>query len=121
MGVVAKSFNTSVFQPVSMKPSEPMPIASWTRALARGEEKVFRQLYDLYFLRLYRYLLVVAYGNEVMAQEAVQEAMIRVAQKVRPIASETDFWRWLTNRCQKCSTRPGATSEAIPWDVGSVV
>jgi len=96
MDVVSKSFNTIAFQPVSMKPSEPMPIPSWTRALARGEEEAFRRLYDVYFLRLYRYLLVAAYGNEVMAQDAVQETMIRVARKVQPMRSEEDFWRWLT-------------------------
>jgi len=96
MDVVSKSFNTLAFQPVSMKPSEPMPIPSWTRALARGEEEAFRRLYDVYFLRLYRYLLVAAYGNEVMAQDAVQETMIRVARKVQPMGSEEDFWRWLT-------------------------
>ena len=96
MDVVSKPFNTVVISPVSMKPSEPMPILSWTRALARGEEEAFRRLYDVYFLRLYRYLLVAAYGNEVMAQDAVQETMIRVARKVRPMGSEEDFWRWLT-------------------------
>ena len=96
MDVVSKPFNALVISPVSMKPSEPMPILSWTRALARGEEEAFRRLYDVYFLRLYRYLLVAAYGNEVMAQDAVQETMIRVARKVRPMGSEEDFWRWLT-------------------------
>ena len=96
MDAVSKDLSTFAIQPVSMKPSEPMPIASWTRALARGEEEAFRQLYDQYFLRLYRYLLVAAYGNEILAQDAVQETMIRVARKVRPMPSEADFWRWLT-------------------------
>ena len=53
-------------------------------------------MYDLYFLRLYRYLLVAAFGNEILAQEVVQETMIRVARKVHPMDSEADFWRWLT-------------------------
>ena len=68
----------------------------WTQALARGDEEAFHYLYDQYYIRLYRYLLVVASGNETLAKEALQEAMIRVAKKVKPMASEEAFWRWLT-------------------------
>lgn len=96
MDAVSKDLSAFVIQPVSMKTSELMPITSWTRALARGDEEAFHLLYDHYYLRLYRYLLVASYGNEVMAQDAVQESMIRVARKIRPMQSEEDFWRWLT-------------------------
>ena len=64
--------------------------------MVRGEEEAFNLLYDRYYTRLYRYLLVVSSGDETMAQEALQEAMVRVAGKIKPMASADYFWRWLT-------------------------
>jgi RNA polymerase sigma factor (sigma-70 family) len=69
---------------------------TWTRALVRGDEEAFQLLYDWYYTRLYRYLLVIASGEESCAQEALQQTMIRVARKVKPMTSHEDFWRWLT-------------------------
>lgn len=69
---------------------------TWTRALVRGDAEAFQLLYDYYYTRLYRYLLVIASGDESCAQEALQQTMIRVARKVKPMTSHEDFWRWLT-------------------------
>lgn len=67
-----------------------------TAAMARGEERAFRDFYDAYFNRLLRYLLVVTQGNEPAAREALQAALVRVARYVKPFPGEEPFWRWLT-------------------------
>jgi RNA polymerase sigma-70 factor, ECF subfamily len=70
-------------------------IASMTRRLAAGEDEGFRQLQALYFERLYRFLLVVARGDETQAREALQETFVRVARYARTFEDEDAFWSWL--------------------------
>lgn len=70
-------------------------IALLTRRLAAGEEDAFRQFQSLYFDRLYRFLLVVARGDETQAREALQETLVRVARHARRFDSEDAFWCWL--------------------------
>ncbi len=66
-----------------------------TRRLAAGEDEAFRQFQALYFDRLYRFLLVVARGDETQAREALQETLMRVARHARPFEDEDAFWNWL--------------------------
>jgi RNA polymerase sigma-70 factor (ECF subfamily) len=70
-------------------------IASLTRRLAAGEDDAFRQFQALYFDRLYRFLLVVARGDETLAREALQETLVRVARHARNFEGEDAFWNWL--------------------------
>lgn len=56
----------------------------------------WRTFYDAYFDRLWRYLLVVAAGNEDAAREALQAALVRVARHVKIFRDEEVFWSWLT-------------------------
>lgn len=56
----------------------------------------WRAFYDAYFDRLWRYLLVVAAGNEDAAREALQATLVRVARHVKVIHDESVFWSWLT-------------------------
>jgi len=74
----------------------PPPIATLTRRMAEGDEMAWRTFYNAYFDRLWRYLLVVASGNEDTAREAMQGALIRVARHVKVFHDETTFWSWLT-------------------------
>jgi RNA polymerase sigma-70 factor, ECF subfamily len=69
--------------------------ASLTRRLAAGEEEAFRLFQTLYFDRLYRFLLVVARGDETQAREALQETLMRVARHARHFEEEEAFWNWL--------------------------
>jgi RNA polymerase sigma-70 factor (ECF subfamily) len=70
-------------------------IASLTRGLVAGEDEAFREFQSLYFDRLYRFLLVVARGDETQAREALQETLMRVARHARPFEDEDAFWSWL--------------------------
>ena len=56
----------------------------------------WRMFYDAYFERLWRYLLVVAAGNEDAAREALQGTLVRAARYVKVFRDEGVFWSWLT-------------------------
>jgi RNA polymerase sigma-70 factor (ECF subfamily) len=64
--------------------------------MAQGDEAAYRAFYDAYFDRLWRYLLVVAAGNEDTAREALQGTLLRVARHIKIFHDETVFWSWLT-------------------------
>lgn len=66
-----------------------------TRALAAGEEEAFRKMHAFYFDRLYRFLLVVARGNEIEAREALQDTLLRIVRHPRIFSTEEAFWCWL--------------------------
>ncbi len=70
-------------------------IRQLTRGLAAGEEAAFRQFHADYFDRLYRFLLVVAHGQEEEAKEALQQTLLRVVRYARPFDSADAFWSWL--------------------------
>lgn len=61
-----------------------------------GQEDAFQQFFELYFQRLFRYLLAFTRGDEHAAKEALQETLIRVARHVRRFDEEKAFWDWLT-------------------------
>jgi RNA polymerase sigma-70 factor (ECF subfamily) len=65
------------------------------RAVARGDEAAFRQLYDLYHDRLFRLATVLNRGDESLAHEIVQFAMLTAARKLKPVESEAHLWNWL--------------------------
>jgi RNA polymerase sigma-70 factor, ECF subfamily len=64
--------------------------------MTEGDEMAWRTFYDAYFDRLWRYLLVVAAGNEDAAREALQGALVRVTRHIKVFRDETVFWSWLT-------------------------
>jgi RNA polymerase sigma-70 factor (ECF subfamily) len=67
-----------------------------TRRMAAGDEAAFREFYDAYSGRLWRYLLVMTAGNEDSAREALQATLIRVARHIKTFHDEAVFWSWLT-------------------------
>jgi RNA polymerase sigma-70 factor (ECF subfamily) len=77
-------------------PGAVQPVAMLTRAMVRGEEAAYRQFHESYCQRLYRYLLVVAGGNEGAAQEALQSTFVRVVRHMKAFEYEARFWNWLT-------------------------
>jgi RNA polymerase sigma-70 factor (ECF subfamily) len=75
---------------------EALDIGVLTRRMAEGDEMAWRTFHDEYFDRLWRYLLVVASGNEDAARESLQAAMVRVARHIKVFHDENIFWSWLT-------------------------
>jgi RNA polymerase sigma-70 factor (ECF subfamily) len=70
-------------------------IAALTAGIRAGNENAFREFHQLYFDRLYQFLLVVARGNEAEARDALQETLLRVVRYARKFDNEDAFWSWL--------------------------
>jgi RNA polymerase sigma-70 factor (ECF subfamily) len=66
-----------------------------TRQMALGGEEAFCEFHNLYFDRLYQFLLAVTRGQEQEARDALQETLLRVARSARVFDSEEVFWCWL--------------------------
>jgi len=64
-------------------------------AIARGDEVAFREFYDRYHRRLFRFALVLSCGDESLAHDAVQAAFLTAAAKLRAAESEEHLWNWL--------------------------
>jgi RNA polymerase sigma-70 factor (ECF subfamily) len=66
-----------------------------TRAVRRGDADAFSRFYDLYSFRLYKFLLVLARGDENEAREACQVVFIKLAKRCDVFGDERRFWAWL--------------------------
>lgn len=64
-------------------------------AVARGDEAAFRQLYDRYHQRLFRFALVLGRGDEQLARDTVQSVFVTAAAKLRHAENENHLWNWL--------------------------
>ena len=71
-------------------------VRSLTVAIARGDEEAFNLFYSEYSPRVYRFLLAVTRGDEVVGGELHQAVMIKAARKLKIFESEAGLWGWLT-------------------------
>jgi RNA polymerase sigma factor (sigma-70 family) len=67
----------------------------WTRRITRGEEQAFTRFYDLYHLRIYKYLLALARGNEQDAREVLQTVVLKTAKSFKVFPDDQRLWAWL--------------------------
>src|SRR5664279_617198 len=70
-------------------------IQALTRAVRRGDADAFSRFYDLYSFRLYKFLLVLARGDENEAREVCQAVFIKVAKRCDLFDDERRLWAWL--------------------------
>jgi RNA polymerase sigma-70 factor (ECF subfamily) len=68
---------------------------SWTHAISGGDEQAFNQFYELYSLRLYKYLLVLCRGNDLDAREVLQTSVLKAARNFKVLDTEEQLWGWL--------------------------
>ncbi len=64
-------------------------------AIARGDETAFGEFYASFQPRLFRFALVIARGEELLAHDAVQAAFLTAARKLRRVESAEHLWNWL--------------------------
>ncbi len=64
--------------------------------MRRGDEAAYREFYEAYYDRLFRYLLVVAAGDLEAAEEALEATLLRVVRYIKVFPAEDAFWSWLT-------------------------
>jgi len=74
-------------------------------AVARGDEAAFQQLYDVYQQRLFRFTLMLARGDELLAQEVVQSVFLTAAKKLRHAENEAHLWNWLARIARQHVTK----------------
>lgn len=73
----------------------PDDIRALTLAIRRGDAAAFARFYDLYSFRLYRFLLVLAHGDENTAREVCQAALTKLAKRFEVFDEERRLWAWL--------------------------
>lgn len=73
------------------------------RALARrilkGDERAFRELFDAFFPRLYRFALARLEGDHDAAKEAVQQTFVKAIDRLETYRGEAALYTWF---CQIC-------------------
>ena len=67
----------------------------WTRRIARGDEHAFTRFYELYHLRIYKYLLGLTRGNEHDAREVLQTVILKAARHFKVFPDDQRLWAWL--------------------------
>ena len=70
-------------------------------ALAKGDEAAFNQLYDRYHQRLFRLALALGHGDETLAYDAAEAALLTAAAKLKAVASEEHLWNWLARAARQ--------------------
>ncbi len=71
-------------------------IRALTLSIRRGDAAAFSRFYDLFSFRLYRYLLVLARGDENEAREVCQAVFIKLAKRFEVCPHEAALWAWLS-------------------------
>lgn len=74
-------------------------------AVARGDEAAFRNFYERYHQRLFRFTLVLGRGDETLAHDAVQTTFVTAAKKLRGAESEKHLWNWLARVARQHLTK----------------
>src|SRR5580658_467847 len=104
-------FSSSISIPVSdptrlMKesaanPADDAQARQISAALAKGNEAAFNQLYDRYHRRLFRLALALGHGDETLAHDTAQSALLTAAAKLKPVESEEHLWNWLAQAARQ--------------------
>ena len=81
-------------------------IRALTRSVRRGDDEAFARFYDLYSFRVYKFLLVLARGDESQAREVCQAVFIKLAKRFEEFDEEGKLWAWL---CTVAKNQPNAT------------
>jgi RNA polymerase sigma-70 factor (ECF subfamily) len=69
------------------------------RRILRGDERAFRELFDSFFPRLYRFALARVGGDHDAASEAAQQALCRGIERLDTYRGEAALYTWF---CQIC-------------------
>ncbi len=85
-------------------------IATLTERMTRGDEDAYREFHGVWFLRLFRYILVLMRGDEHAARDVAQETLLRVVRRIRSFDSEEVFWDWLTCLARSAAADHGRKS-----------
>jgi len=86
-------------------PDEPHRVTLGDKALVRrllaGDEEAFRQFFDAYFPRLYRFALRRTEGDDDAAEEIAQKTLITAMRKLGTFRGEAALCTWLCAICRR--------------------
>jgi RNA polymerase sigma-70 factor (ECF subfamily) len=68
--------------------------------LLAGDERAFREFFDEYFDRLYRFAMSRTRGDGSFAEEAAQRALIRAVRRLDGFRGESSLFTWLARICR---------------------
>jgi RNA polymerase sigma-70 factor (ECF subfamily) len=68
--------------------------------LLAGDERAFREFFDEYFDRLYRFGLSRVRDNPSLAEEAAQRTLCRAVRKLDGFRGESSLFSWLAGICR---------------------
>lgn len=68
--------------------------------LLAGDENAFREFFDEYFDRLFRFALSRVRDNPGLAEEAAQRALCRAVRKLDNFRGESTLFSWLAGICR---------------------
>lgn len=80
------------------------PGAGLSGAIASGDAAALAEFYRTRFEAMYALARAVTGRDEAFCLDVVQEAMIRVARKVKPMASDRDLDRWACRVLKSAAT-----------------
>jgi len=76
-------------------PAHHRELREWTAAIRAGDAAAFTTFYEQYSLRLYKYLLVLAQGDERVAREVLQTTVLKLVRSFSVFDEEERLWAWL--------------------------
>lgn len=73
------------------------------RRILKGDEKAFRELFDRFFPRLYRFALARLDGDEDAAGEVVQQTFCRAIDRLDTYRGEAALYTWFCQICRNAA------------------
>lgn len=70
-------------------------VPALTRRMAADDQAAYRRFFAEYFPRLCAYAKKLTSGNESLAQDIVQDTLLRVVRYIKPMGSADELWCWL--------------------------
>jgi len=80
---------------VSLPEADGERVRRVTRRMRDYDEVAFREFYETYCDRLYRYLIVLTRGNEGLSRDLLQESMTKIMKRMREFDNEAHLWNWM--------------------------
>jgi RNA polymerase sigma factor (sigma-70 family) len=80
---------------VSLPETDGERIRRLTIRMRDHDEVAFREFYETYCDRLYRYLIVLTRGNEGLSRDLLQESMTKIMKRMREFDNEAHLWNWM--------------------------
>jgi RNA polymerase sigma-70 factor (ECF subfamily) len=71
------------------------------RRMLDGDERAFKEFFDEYFARLYRFALPRLNGNADAAQEVAQATLCKVMRKLDTFRGEATLFTWICQICRR--------------------